>query len=288
MKNEDVCYGPLSLRPWKPRDSNLKIFMFSLCLDAPGAQDFNANLVRAQVSPPSHDINANYAEPSYLIKNGSLEKDISAPIKMKEEQLNNPTLMRTEAVSAPTRMTEDQLIPQTLKRTDVVSTQTRMGEEQITSTLRTEAVSASNRMREEQLNTTTLIRREAVSAPTRMTEEQLIPQTLKRIDVVSTPAKMREKQLNTPTLKRTEELPNMSSNKENEFSFLSKQREDNVKDSFAPLPGEPFKRFNTSRARAQPGETTSAARSSKHTEVNLDIQGYPFRIRFQRRLYVIY
>ena len=219
MKNEDVCYGPLSLRPWKPRDSNLKIFMFSLCLDAPGAQDFNANLVRAQVSPPSHDINANYAEPSYLIKNGSLEKDISAPIKMKEEQLNNPTLMRTEAVSAPTRMTE----------------------------------------------------------------EQLIPQTLKRIDVVSTPAKMREKQLNTPTLKRTEELPNMSSNKENEFSFLSKQREDNVKDSFAPLPGEPFKRFNTSRARAQPGETTSAARSSKHTEVNLDIQGYPLRIRFQSR-----
>ncbi len=241
--------------------------MFSLCLDAPKAQDSNANLVRAEVPPPSHDINANYGEPSYLIQNKSLEKDISAPIKMREELLNTPTLMRKEAVSASNRMIEEQLIPQTLKRTDVVSTPTRMREEQLnTPTLmRTEAVSASNRMREEQLNTPTLMRMEAVSASNRMKEEQL----------------------NTPSLMRTKKLLNMSSNKENEFSFLSNRREDNVKDSCSPLSVETFKRSNTSRVRAPPGGTNSAARSSKHAEVNLDIQGYPFRIRFQRRLYEI-
>jgi len=219
------------------------------------------------VPPPSHDINANYGEPSYLIQNKSLEKDISAPIKMREELLNTPTLMRKEAVSASNRMIEEQLIPQTLKRTDVVSTPTRMREEQLnTPTLmRTEAVSASNRMREEQLNTPTLMRMEAVSASNRMKEEQL----------------------NTPSLMRTKKLLNMSSNKENEFSFLSNRREDNVKDSCSPLSVETFKRSNTSRVRAPPGGTNSAARSSKHAEVNLDIQGYPFRIRFQRRLYEI-
>ena len=241
--------------------------MFSLCLDAPRAQDSNANLVRAEVPPPSHDINANYGEPSYLIHNRSLEKDISAPIKMREELLNTPTLMRKEAVSASNRMIEEQLIPQTLKRTDQVSTPTRMREEQLNTPplMRTEAISASSRMREEHLNTPTLMRTEAVSASNRMKEEQL----------------------NTPTLMRTKKLPNMSSNKENEFSFLSKRREGNVKDSCSPLPVETFKSSSTSRVRAQPGGTISGAKSSKHAEVNLDIQGYPFSIRFQRRLYEI-
>ena len=263
--------------------------MFSICLDAPKAQDSNANLVRAEVPPPSHDINANYGEPSYLIQNKSLEKDISAPIKMREELLNTPTLMRKEAVSASNRMIEEQLIPQTLKRTDVVSTPTRMREEQLnTPTLmRTEAVSASNRMREEQLNTPTLMKMEAVSASNRMREEQLNTPTLMRMEAVSASNRMKEEQLNTPSLMRTKKLLNMSSNKENEFSFLSNRREDNVKDSCSPLSVETFKRSNTSRVRAPPGGTNSAARSSKHAEVNLDIQGYPFRIRFQRRLYEI-
>ncbi|XP_023322748.1 uncharacterized protein LOC111697090 isoform X2 [Eurytemora carolleeae] len=274
-----------------PRSKTLAQQRLQRRADAPKAQDSNANLVRAEVPPPSHDINANYGEPSYLIQNKSLEKDISAPIKMREELLNTPTLMRKEAVSASNRMIEEQLIPQTLKRTDVVSTPTRMREEQLnTPTLmRTEAVSASNRMREEQLNTPTLMkmeavsasnrireeqlntptlmRTEAVSASNRMREEQLNTPTLMRMEAVSASNRMKEEQLNTPSLMRTKKLLNMSSNKENEFSFLSNRREDNVKDSCSPLSVETFKRSNTSRVRAPPGGTNSAARSSKHAEV---------------------